>query len=418
MFAIAAAVFVHLWILEGALRKWVPGTESLMYFARDIVIILVLMLLGLFCAKAEKPKPFIAFWLILAVLTLLAVVQVIALPIDLRVAIVGLRSYLAPLFLLYGALRYGFPGLSTRLARIIVAYGPVLALLAIVQVLSPATSVINRQVGSDEAYFINFGVVRASGTFSAPAGLSTFAPLCLALSLALMSQPARSKDFKIGVVGLLSSLAIVGLGGNRLAVLGALIVAAIYCLRQLSLGSSRETRRLAGFLLIITLVAVVAVAAFPSVLNAFSQRFENASQSEDSSARLVEQTFGFLTYPMSFFGHGIGVHSQAGISLGSGREWVEWDTEKWVAELGIIGWFLAVLRLALSTVLIGRVMIAIHRLPLLASMSFAAVIPTLLYGQITQFPSNQAFVSIAMSILVLSWPNHSAHVRAQKSAHV
>ncbi len=38
----AIILYVHLWVLEGALRKWVPGLGDLMYVSRDLIMVLVL----------------------------------------------------------------------------------------------------------------------------------------------------------------------------------------------------------------------------------------------------------------------------------------------------------------------------------------------------------------------------------------
>ena len=97
----AALVYVNLWILEGAFRKWVPGSENAMYFLRDILLVLALAALAMSgrVGRSRSPRFVLFFWSTAAMLSVFAVLQVLAELITLPVAIVGLRSYIAPLLL-------------------------------------------------------------------------------------------------------------------------------------------------------------------------------------------------------------------------------------------------------------------------------------------------------------------------------
>ena len=190
----AVLVYMHLWVLEGAIRKWIPGSEQIMYVARDALLIGAIVMLGLGSARRARSAPM--FWGATLFLGVLISVQVMLGRTSLPIAAIGLRSYFAPLLLAYVVWCYPVRSLWQRIMIIVAAYAPIQAAVTIAQVLSPARSIINKQVGSDTAYFVNDGIVRASGTYSAPSGLTLYVPLALAASLYLVyNSPKKMRWF-------------------------------------------------------------------------------------------------------------------------------------------------------------------------------------------------------------------------------
>ncbi len=411
-FSKVAVLYVHMWIIEGALRKWVPGSENVFYIARDAMLLLALALIGAFAAGPRRST--VGFWVLLAGLTIYAACQGLALHLSLPVIVVGLRSYAAPAFLLYGAWRYRPVGLDIRLARVAALYALPEAALVTMQVLSSPSSIINRQASGEVASFINFGVVRASGTFSAPAGLCGYAPLALAACIGLLVAPQSARARLWTRLNLCAIIMILVLGGNRLAVFVSVWVVVFFLAHQVANASAKAIVRIATMSLSAAVVGVTLLAVFPGVIGSFTMRFERASASEDTPMRILDQTFGFLGYPATLAGSGIGVHSQAGISLGSGGPWVEWDATRWVAELGAVGILLAICRLLAAFVLLFVLLKTLRRRTALCACVAGALLPVVTSGQVTQFPSNQALFSVASSIVLMSWVSDRSGVPRQE----
>jgi len=401
-------IYVHLWIVEGALRKWVPGTENLFYFARDIILVCSLAYAGLAFSSKQRRAPLL--WIAAIVVVCFAAIQVILGRVDLMVAVIGLRSYISPFILVYAAWCYGTPSLYPRIAKIILIYTPVQALIAVMQVISPPLSWINKQVGSDGASFVNGGVARASGMFSSPAGLTMFIPLALAVVLWLLHDSTRKLKFA-AVLVLISIIVLVAVSGSRGSVLGAAIVLSVFVVFQLFSLSGTGLRNMLLTIGFIFLALTWVLSTFPEVVSSFEDRFASAAQSEDSSDRLLGATFDFLGWPFRLLGDGVGNHSVAGINLGGTGPWHEIESIRWVTELGVLGWMLAASRILFSLVALFYALSHLRRRSILGLLVLAALLPVILFGQVTQFPSAQAFTSVCGAFLVLLYATPSIQIQ-------
>ena len=393
-------VYVNLWILEGAIRKWVTGTESLFYVLRDLLTIAVILLL----LPAIRIRRSAVSILVLVVLVVgFGAAQLLLTDGKTSVAIVGLRSYIAPT--LFVVLAVGFASRMTlnRALRIVLYYAPVQAVLCIIQVLSPMNSWFNRQVGVDEASFVNFGVVRVSGSFSAPAGLTLFVVAALVIALISLNADEERGGRLWAQVAVASALIIAGVSGSRGTLLAVAIIGVAYvAFTRPRTGSPSLVRWIRVAAVTGAAVAVLAV-AFPAVVESFTRRFETAAYGEDSGTRIVEQTFGFLSVPLTFLGTGMGANSQAGIGAGSNQPWSEVEGDRWVLELGILGFIANLVRIGICLILvIAPIVDRRLRTPSIVLLS-AGLVPVLAFGQITQTPSTQGFVSIFCAAWVFSY---------------
>jgi hypothetical protein len=280
-------------------------------------------------------------------------------------------------------------------------YAVVQVPLVIAQLMSAPDDPLNKQVGSDTAGLVNSGVVRVSGPFSAPAGFSSFLALALASGLILSLIGTTRKTRVLGTMAALSSVAMAAVGGNRLAVLNTAAVVLVFVILHIATGTAKSVRRLVATFVLGAASVLAMALALPAAWIAFQERFADAAEGEDSTARLFQQTFGFLDTPITLLGSGAGAHSQAGIALGSTFDWIEWDAERWVAELGLVGLALAVARIIFAIALGIAAVRWIGRREVGAVLMASTLVPMLLYGQITQFPSNQAYFAIALSMLLL-----------------
>jgi hypothetical protein len=282
--------------------------------------------------------------------------------------------------------------------RALILWLPLEAALVTLQTTTSYDSIWNK-VDSAEyvSLFTADGVVRASGTFTSALGLSLYLVATSMLLLPVVLNGTARGAAKTG--GLLAFALIVvttALCGSRTAVVSvALIVAAVI---MASLLGFAEIHR--GIATVLGLILLIAVASqiFPSVLAAFGERFQSAAASEDTNARLSNSALEYLDHwPPHWLGEGMGSHLQAGIAAGSPGPWIEQENLRVVAELGVLGWLICVLRtiIAIALAVVGLTS-ALRRRSLIVVATAAAAVPILAVGSFTTQPSVQGFGGIIL----------------------
>ena len=399
-----AVSYTLLWLLEGAVRKWIPGTGDLFYVARDIFMLVGLIRLSLL--RADQPANRwirqLAIFLTTALLIYVTFQEFAGEFSNILIPIFGVRSYLAPLLLGVAAVMFGTSEAVRDISRVILIFGFPTLVVSTLQVLSSPESFINKAVSSDSAFFVQFGVARTTGFFASPAAISGF--LMVGFALSLYSSQILKKPTTFKRLFLVSSFAVsIIISGARLNILTGGIVLLFFALREFSLQEWRALARISSAFTGLLLASGLVVYLLPNVLQAFQMRFADAANSEDSGTRLADQAFGYLATPFQILGDGIGNNSQAGISLGSGQPWVEWDASRWVVELGLLGMVMAILRSLVGVYLLCNLLINRKGT---SDLRFAGVLSMailLIAGEITQFPSNQAYCAILV-VLACKWP--------------
>ncbi|WP_144016162.1 hypothetical protein [Demequina sp. NBRC 110052] len=390
---------MHVWVLEGAFRKWMPTTAQPLYFFRDALIVGGFALAVLVAAPRLRRSPPLTgvTW----ALAIFLVVQAIAGVTGPALFVAGARSYLAPLLFALFALTYADGEFIRRASRTLILYSLLEVPLALVQAQSPGSALVNQQVGGEDAYFVNFGVVRASGTFSAPLGFVMFLSLAAAAAGYLLLASNVRAERRFAGIGLGLAIAGGALSGSRSALIYLAILVAAVVWRAVLVGGRRERRAL-GVLMAGALLAVATVLTVARpVLDSFAMRVDDASRSEDVAGRLVRQGTSFASSVESVLGDGAGTHSQVGIALGSVHEWTEIETQKWALELGALGWLAALIVFAGSLALLSTWFMRARTIPAAAYSYGAVLFPTLIVGQITQNPSTQGFIGIAAAVLLI-----------------
>lgn len=401
----SCAAYIIVWVLEGAARKWVPGTDFALYFARDALTFTLLGALVLWRTKRGPLRVPLALLVAPALLVAYASLVAVFRQEALAVTAVGVLSYLAPLLLPALAMLNRSVALVQVIVMTLVATTPLEFLVTVVQVASPADSPINLQVGADAAALVTAdGVVRASGTFTAPAGLTTWAVVALVGSLVALVAPGLVRSRSLSVLGLLSVIGVIALGGSRGAVLASAIVLAVLLLWLVTRATLRSIVLVIALLVLGGLVVGTAFALLPVVSGAFVERFVSASGQEDSGARILDQAIGYLHSPPGVLGDGAGTHSTVGISLGAAGPWQEIDADRWVSELGLVGYVLACVRLCFAAWVVLRTARAGSGSAVagLAIITAAALVPILAWGSITTNPSTQAGAGILLGLFCLS----------------
>jgi hypothetical protein len=406
-------LFVVLWLLEGVLRKWLlPGLSDGIYFARDFATVTLFLLL--LTTGSTRPSSRRLIWALgwgLGVGTL-CMLQGIVTAQPLPSLAVGAITFTSPALAIALAFLIEDRGkVRRRVESILIAVLPVQALLTIVQTLSPEESQWNRVGDSSVGLTTTDGVVRATGTFTSPSGLTAFATVAAAVVLTRLIQRQTRPDLVVVSTALVSLAAVVTLGGSRGAILGVggVLVAAVL----FTLAGGVQQRMSAGGLgrVIVGLVAlgafVIAMTRlFPRVVNAFSARIELASEQEDSEARLSGAAFGYLDHisMLSWWGDGMGSHTLAGIAAGSPLGWVETELDRWTAELGLIGLLLVVARQVATPALLAFAWRASNQSGSpSAFLVGVALAPTLFLGAISAPSSQSGFFVTCVVLLRLAW---------------
>jgi hypothetical protein len=348
-------------VFEGAIRKWVlPGSEDLVYFAKDV------MLLGCYAGffgrsarlarLARVPPGLTALLIAGAVYGGLAIANPAASSI--LVGLFGFKSYFLyiPLIFIVPAMFNSEAELTRFLYRYALLAIPV-GLLAAVQFRSPASSMINTYAWNpgDTSQVITFGSsseVRVTGTFSFITGYSTYVFIIALVILALLA--ARRWRIR-GNLPLLAALffSLVGMlmTGSRGPVLQLMLVLPVYL--WFSVVKARGGAAALGRILVVFALgaALVSQAFFPAA-EAF---FARAQAREDVPSRIL----GPFVDPYWAFevggvlGDGIGTTHQAAEKLAAPaappgvvgpttatEAAFEGESGRVMAELGLVGFVL------------------------------------------------------------------------------
>ena len=400
---LSLTIYTHLWIVEGALRKWIPVLADGLYVLRDITLIAMIFFAFAVYGKFGKYSALAVFvWASAFLLATYVFVQIIAGLVSLPIGIFGLRNYLAPFLALFLVWRAELIDYLPLAARIIAHYAPFQFLLVVAQVNSPVSGLLNAEVGGEETIFTTaFGVARASGTFSAPAGLIAYVTLAIGVAIFMINDKGRYGKLTAWS-SFISAVGILVIAGSR----GAVFAGAIVVLAWLAYGLAHGRIRTFATLLLGALVGaglfVFIARQLPEVVAAFGARFENAAQNEDTLRRVQGGIFNFFSVPLTPFGDGAGSHSTIGISLGSTLPWVEGDSARWVSELGILGLVLATIRIFVFLAMGTWIVWAIRRETISTLILTAILLPVGLAGSISTSPSTQGFFSIAGGMLLAS----------------
>lgn len=393
------AGYVALWIVEGAFRKWVPGTSLAFYVLRDGYAVAALVWLASSRTVTARRLPWWIYGVLLVAGVWLALQFVFTSAPSPVILIFGLRSYLAPLLFAVLCYKYGAASSLRRVCAVIAVAAPVELALTVLQVTASPTATINVEVGGAPNDFVNNGVVRATGTFAAPLGLTVY--LLLALCVGLWWTTERTGR-AAGWAVVVCTLAVVGLSGARGAVLNSVILLAFYVVQSLARPSVGSIGRVVGLLVVLALALVAIQLALPDVLQSFVLRFNQASAAENSSDRVVYSFSQYLSETPTLFGAGMGTESNAGIALGSSSGWVENDSLRWVGELGILGWLMSLMRTIVVISLAAWAIVRLRRSAAAAGLFRAGLVVLLGLGSINDTPTSEGVFAILLGAVLLS----------------
>lgn len=352
---LAVQLAMVLLILEGAIRKWVfPGSQDLVYFAKDIV--LVGAYLGFLRNRSglrQRSPPLPALYGALVMSALLGLLEIFnpALP-NLLVGVFGFKAYFIYVPLLF-VVPAAFPN-DAALCRFLRWYALIaipVGLLAVMQFVAPSSSLLNAYARTnEEAYIATFGsstYVRVTSTFSFITGYTSYLLATTILILGLLGAGRwkfRGQWLMFGALGM--TLLGMLMTGSRGPVLMLILILPLYW--WLAVFRERDGGAASGRLILASaLVWVFLVYAGQDAINAFYGRAQGVA---DVSGRITSPLRSpYLLLPdAGLFGFGIGATHQTAATLAPNvmpYSWlhgllVEVESGRVMLELGPVGFLL------------------------------------------------------------------------------
>lgn len=318
-------LYVVLLIFEGALRKWViPSLSDPLLIIRDPVV-MAIYVMAFFTGRFPL-NGFIVATAALAVGSTMA--SLFAGNTNPLVVAYGLRINYGHLPLIWIMAQVLTRKDVERLGCFLLLVAIPMTLVMVMQFRSPMNAPINRGIGSDEGgqIFGAMGRIRPPGFFSFITGPQVFYPLVAAFFL--HQATANRRLWWPVLIGCgLAVLVALPVSISRTAMLATGIVGIAFVLSMsragIGLGSKFKTVLTLG----VVGIAVSFLPIFSEGREVFLARWETAAVSTEGDAwgGIIGRVLGGFTQPFywaakaPFFGHGIGVGSNVGARLLSGR---------------------------------------------------------------------------------------------------
>lgn len=398
-------------IFEGVFRKWIQISHlDFFYFARD--------LLGfLFCLRLILSHRFTLYTGATVIFYQFAFVavgfaffySVVMLQIPISVAVFGTRNFLS--ILLVGFILsylHNFGKLFRAIYSVLVKSLIPQFLIVLFQVSSGPEAFINKTRWNQGASLFTSGeTVRPPGTFTNALGLGYYLLICFGFVMAAHLHGNMSlRDSNINAIAFFVILGISALAGSRTVILGLILSVSLYLFIRLRNGRMLENspmnRKKASRGLIIILVGVVLFSLYKlsDVLYAFLFRIQYQTEGfAGTRSRVIDSIFGYDINGLTWFGTGIGTRHQSALALGWAQTWVENETLRWSAELGILGFLLIVIRQIWIAMLTFKVLFSSRNSQFLAPIIFVSLGPIMFSGLSTQ-PSVQGVSALLIGIIL------------------
>lgn len=355
---VAIWVYIVLLIFEGSLRKWiVPSLADPLLIVRDPIALLIYVLAA---ASGRFPRNgFVMVTFVLAVMS--AFFSFLGGQDNFLVTLYGIRInyFHIPLIWVIGQTftRKDVERVGIFMLLVVIP----MVILMVLQFRSPMDAPINRGVGSEEGgqIFGAAGRIRPPGFFSFITGPQLYFPLVAAFFLSQVSGKRRLWLPLLIACGL-AILVALPISISRTVVLATGIVGLAFaaCLPWSNTGGLGILRAI--LLTGIVMFGVSFLPIFAEGREVFLMRWETAASSTDGDAweSIVGRILGGLTQPLvwaakaPFFGNGIGMGSNVGARLLSGRVGFLLAEDEWgkiFLELGpLLGGSFILLRLAIT----------------------------------------------------------------------
>jgi hypothetical protein len=351
-------IYFFLIIFEGALRKWVlPGLATPLLLIRDPVALWLLI-------KSIRSDllPANIYLKAMVVTCIIGIFTTLFLGHgNLSVTLFGARILILhfPLIFVIGNIfdRQDVENMGKAMVFITIP----MAILTALQFYSSQGAWVNRGIGGDAngaGFSGAMGYFRPSGTFSFTNGNSLFFSLAASFILFFWLDPKKINKI-ILIAATLGLLSAIPLSISR-ALLFSCIVSAVFAI----IGMFRNPKFL-GRLALIGIVGFVSVAVlsqtkfFQTSMEAFTDRFNTASEAEGGTSGVISDRYigGMVNSILGsnnvpFFGYGMGMGTNVGAMLLSGKTTfliAEGEWGRLIGESGaLLGIIIIFIRLALT----------------------------------------------------------------------
>ncbi len=336
-------VYLFLLIFEGALRKWfLPALATPLLIVRDPVAVGIIFLA--IRQKLIRPN------FILTGVVLIGIIGTFTALFfghgSLPVALFGARLFLIHFPLIFIIGRVLEKEDVVKIGKCILWISIPMTILVILQFYSPQSAWVNRGVGNDEGgagFSGALGYFRPPATFSFTTGTVAFYSLtaCFVFYFLLHLKNINKALLYCSTAGLLISIP---LSISRSLFFGV-IVTIIFTLIAVSRKSKYLSKVMIGFVgVMIVLLILSSMSIFQTATEAFTSRFEVANDAEGGLQGVLGDRYlgGMLgalqsSSDNSFFGYGIGMGTNVGSMLLSGKTTFLIAEGEWGRLIGELG---------------------------------------------------------------------------------
>jgi hypothetical protein len=335
-------------VLEGAVRKWVPGFGEgpgriLAYFSKDVFFLLAVAVgLG---QPMNRPRPALEAVIGWGILALGLIVSGGGLSYFFGFNPVGTVLSLRAMVILpcaaflFASHRKRFPlmGFAVAAALLAMLNGP----LALLQSGMPADHIINKYAAGEAVVVEVAAGVRATGTFAYITGLGVASSLGLWAGMVIISLAQNKKQRTFGALAVLAGFACAFASISR----GSFVVA-VAMLTVWALGGGRARAILLQSALLVCVVLGIGLLVFPNLADRFVRvaegtidRFETAGDSNMTRTfgQWAEMQDAVTLHPL---GTGLGSEQVGGNFAAKGTAgFTTYETQlpRIVAEFGLVG---------------------------------------------------------------------------------
>jgi hypothetical protein len=404
--------YILLVIFEGVFRKWIRlSNVDVFYFLRDLITVLfILKILFLRRHKTLKnQKTRISLNILFSIFILYGFIAVVVQNIPVAVVIFGIRNFVSIFLLVYiCSFICDKNRIFTATYRIFIGSLFIQLPIVLLQVVSQPNSFINKTSWDLGASVFTSGeFVRPPGTFTNALGLGYFILITYGLILgSFLKGFGTRKAANRNLVALFLVMIIAAISGSRTVLFGLSLTTSLFVilrLKRMTLESEKSSiskRSSSSILILFSVLIIYVLYKLADVINAFLFRLKYQTEGGNGTRlRIIDSIFGYHISEISLFGTGIGTRHQSALALGWIQPWVENESVRWSAEIGVFGLLLIILRQFWISFIAINVLLNKVKFDYLGPMIFVSLGPVLVSGISTQ-PTIQGMSAIMLIFLV------------------
>lgn len=378
-------------ILEGGLRKWVlPALATPLLVVRDPIAIFILILSirnGVF-----SPSMYVFSMVTIGIIAIFTAILIGH--GNFAVAIFGARILLFHFPLLFVIGRIFDRSDVINAGRFLLWISLPMLLLILAQFYSPQSSLVNRGIGGDETgsgFSGALGYFRPSGTFSFTNGTTLFFGLTSSYIIYFWLQPKKINRILL-IASTVALLAAIPLSISR-SLLFMVVLNIIFAL----IAASRKPEYLTSMIIalgggMLVLLVLSNTSFFQTATEAFTNRFESANEVEGGLQgvfldRYLGGMIGALQQSATqpFFGYGIGMGTNVGSMLLSGKIEYLISEGEWGRLIGEMGPLMGLSVIFIRLILCFNILILTYK-----RLTFGDLLPWMLLAFcLTNIPQGQ-----------------------------